>query len=205
MDDFTELFQQLETDYPRHIPLLVARLKFLDAHKSRGDLLETIVDAAESVIALISEIELAQHFGRAIDKEDHETVKLNKDLAEKKDFLVDALARQALAYADMTAPDAAEKFQEALRHLKSWIDIESSEKYAALYMEQESRAGRHGNVLKTLGKLLEKDVKDTLRPMNRLELLEKRVALLEQVGFDALAEYDKRSQMLAAPKSYCLF
>jgi tripeptidyl-peptidase-2 len=205
LDDFTELFQQLETDYPRHIPLLVARLKFLDAHKSRGDLLETIVDAAESVIALISEIELAQHFGRAIDKEDHETVKLNKDLAEKKDFLVDALARQALAYADMTAPDAAEKFQEALRHLKSWIDIESSEKYAALYMEQESRAGRHGNVLKTLGKLLEKDVKDTLRPMNRLELLEKRVALLEQVGFDALAEYDKRSQMLAAPKSYCLF
>lgn len=67
---FEELYATLEIEYPEHIPLLMADLKYLDSSKSRKDSLQKIVDAADKVLNQISEDKLALHFGKSHDKED---------------------------------------------------------------------------------------------------------------------------------------
>jgi tripeptidyl-peptidase-2 len=88
---FEELYAKLEAEYPDHLPLLVAKLKNLDAHKKRSEKLNDIVSAANAVASLISEDELALHFGRKSDSEDPKSVSERKDMKEKKNFLIEAL------------------------------------------------------------------------------------------------------------------
>jgi tripeptidyl-peptidase-2 len=204
---FEELYAKLEADYPDHLPLRMTNLKYVDAHKKRSEMLDVVVSAADAVATRISEDALALHFGRKSDTEDPESVKERKDMKEKKTFLIDALARMALAYADTRSDEAAVKFDETLKRLKAWIDIDSSDKYAALVIERETRAGRFGSVLKVLNKLISKESKDkdSIKTLSKSELYEKRAAIFEQLGFKVLVEYDMKARVIACPKAYALF
>jgi hypothetical protein len=185
----------------------MTNLKYVDAHKKRSEMLDVVVSAADAVATRISEDALALHFGRKSDTEDPESVKERKDMKEKKTFLIDALARMALAYADTRSDEAAVKFDETLKRLKAWIDIDSSDKYAALVIERETRAGRFGSVLKVLNKLISKESKDkdSIKTLSKSELYEKRAAIFEQLGFKVLFEYDMKARVIACPKAYALF
>lgn len=128
-------------------------------------------------------------------------------MKEKKGYLIEALARQALAHADSKADGSDDKFQQALKNLKDWVDIDGSDKYAALVIRREELAGRYGTVLKLVNKLLNngKELKDAIRPLSKSELFEKRQDILVTLGYSALVEYDKRTRMISFPKSYMLF
>jgi tripeptidyl-peptidase-2 len=204
---FEELYAKLEAEYPDHLPLRMANLKYVDAHKKRSEMLETVVSAADAVVSRISEDALALHFGRKSDTEDPEAVKERKDMKEKKMFLIEALARMALAYADTKSEDATAKFDATLKTLKAWVDIDSSDKYAALVIERETRSGRFGSVLKVLNKLISNTAKekDSIKVLSKSELYEKRAAILKKLGFDILVEYDMKNRVIACPKAYALF
>lgn len=126
-------------------------------------------------------------------------------MKERKGFLTEALARMALAYADMKAADSNDKFEDTLKKLKEWAEIDSSDKYAALVIERETRAGRLGAALKVLNKLIGKEVKDAIKPITKAELYEKRVQIFEQLGYSILVGYDKSTRVISCPKSYRLF
>jgi hypothetical protein len=171
-------------------------------------MLEKLVAAADKVIAQISEDELALHFGKKLDKEDPEKVKLNKEMEKKKGFLIEALARKGLALAEMEAEDAAAKFDDVLSRLKAWVDIDANCKHAALALERDCRAGRHGAALKKINKLLSKPGKESnggVKTLTKSELFEKRYEIFEKLGYGALASRDKAMRLVASPKDYPLF
>ena len=127
-------------------------------------------------------------------------------MKEKKSFLIEALVRQAMVYAEMKTDEAAQKFDATLERLKSWVDIEGSDKYASLVIFCECRAERYGNALKLINKLVGKEMKDdAIRPLTKSGLLEKRAQIFEKLGYSILVEYDKSTRIVACPKSYALF
>jgi tripeptidyl-peptidase-2 len=204
---FEEIYAELEKEYPSHVPLLLANVKYLDGLKTRLDCLPQIVEAADKVIVQISEDELALHFGKKQDKEDPEKVKRNKEMEKKKSQLIEALVRKAHAFAEMKTEEAQKKFQETLDKLKDWADIDANGKYAALGIERDCRGGRHGAALKRINKLLTKNGKDSggVKPMSKADLLEKRAAIFKELGYDALVKRDQAMKLVAAPKDYKLF
>lgn len=204
---FEELYDRLQEEYPNHVPLLLSKLKYLDGHKDRMNNLETIILAADTIVGEISEEELALHFGKKLDKEDPEQVKLNKEMEKKKNYLVEALVRKAYALADSKADGAPERFMDTLSRLKSWVDIDSNGKYAALGLERDCRTGRQGAALKRINKLLSKIGKDTggVKPMTKADLLEKRSAIFQDLGYEVLYKRDRAMKVVATPSDYKLF
>jgi tripeptidyl-peptidase-2 len=206
--DFDKMYDELVKEYPHHIPLLQAKLKYLDGLKGREEALPKIVDAANAVLAEISEDELALHYGKKLDKEDIEQVKKNKEMEKRKSALTETLARQAFAYSEMTTDDAATMFTTTLNKMKAWIDIDSNGKYAGLAIERDIRAGRYGLALKRVNKLLGKlSGKDTggVKPMSRADLIEKRVAIFKKLGYEGLVKREGAMKLVASPASYALF
>jgi hypothetical protein len=186
-------------------------------------------------VGLINEDELALHFGRKSDSEDSAAVRVRKkfwlplimnkskltqlpcfspmfkqdrnEMKEKKSILTEALARMAMAYADIKTEEAKPKFDETLKKLKAWVDLDSTSKYTPLVLEREERAGRYGIVLKLISKLLSKEVKekDFVKPLSKRDLLEKRAIILGTLGYSILVEHDKKTRVIACPKAYALF
>jgi tripeptidyl-peptidase-2 len=79
---FETLFNNLATEYPGHLPLLMTKLQYLDSQESKksdkrsGEQLVQIVAAADAVISLIDQDSLSRHFGRKSDPEDPAAVKV---------------------------------------------------------------------------------------------------------------------------------
>jgi hypothetical protein len=134
---------------------------------------------------------------------------IREEVKEKKNCLIEALVRMALAYAESKSDDADAKFDETLKRLKVWADIEASTgKYAALNIEKEMRAGRYGLALKQINKLLAKEIKEKdgmIQPLSRADLWEKRAAIMAKLGYTALAEYDARARVIACPMGFAPF
>jgi tripeptidyl-peptidase-2 len=206
---FETTYSELWKQYPNHIPLLMANLKYLDDSKKRSESLEKIVDAADRVIAQISEDELALHFGKKVDKEDPKKAKQNKDLEKKKQQFLEALVRKALCFAEMMDREGAgQQFEETLGKLKEWVDIDANGKYAALAIERDSRLKRYGLVLKRINKLISKsNGKETggVKPFSKADLLEKRCEILKTLGYSALAKRDEAMKLRAKPQDFMLF
>jgi len=209
---FDELYTKLVADYPDHLPLLMAKLKHLDEDKKRDEMLSKVIEAADAVIQKIDRDELALHFGRKSDSDDPAAVKVRTEMKDKKQFLIDALARRALAHIDSSLKDDDDdgvnvaKFRDTLTNLKDWIDIDGNDKYATLVLRRDELGGRYGMMLKLLNKLLTgKEVKDAVQPLSRSDLYKKRVEVLKKLGYDALVEYDTRNRIVSSPKAWMLF
>lgn len=128
-------------------------------------------------------------------------------MKEKKTFLIETYVRMAMAYDDMKMDGAKTKFDDALKSLKAWADIDGSDKYAALVIQRETREERYGNALKSVNKLLAKDgtKDDAIKPLSRSNLYEKKIELLEKLGYSILVEHEKANCVISCPKSYALF
>jgi tripeptidyl-peptidase-2 len=206
--EFETLYHELANEYPKHIPLLMANLKYVDSLKPRDEALSRVIAAADAVLTEISQDELALHFGRKLDKDDPEKVKANKEMEKQKNALCETLARLALAYLEITTEEAETNFNKTLGILKEWADIDANGKYAFLAIQRDCRAGRHGLALKRINKLLSKaNGKDTggVKPMSRADLLEARAKTFETLGYHALAKRDKDNRLVASPAAYRLF
>jgi tripeptidyl-peptidase-2 len=77
---FDELYKSFEEMYPDYLPLLLARLKYIDTEENRAEVAPQVVEASDKVIGEISEDELALHFGKNYDKEDPVSCKVHYDL-----------------------------------------------------------------------------------------------------------------------------
>jgi tripeptidyl-peptidase-2 len=206
---FDKLYENLVKEYPDHLPLLMVRLRHLAASQpSTPESLSEIVKAAEAVISHISEDELALNLGRKLDDTDANAVKVRDEVKEKKTFLVEALCRMALAYAEMDTPNSPDvgKFDQVVKRLKSWVDMDNS-KYAAVSIAKERRAGNYGLAIKIIHKLLSKEIKDKdlIQSFTKSELMDMRIDLLEKLGYSKLVEFERKNRAIACPKFYSSF
>lgn len=126
-------------------------------------------------------------------------------MEQKKNILIEALARKARACADMGDSIG---FDACLKELNKWIDIDKDKKYSVLTIEREKRAGRHGSVLKLLNILLKnkgEDTKGGIRPFSEADLLAERAEIFQHLEYTELVEHDRKWRLISAPKKFALF
>lgn len=125
-------------------------------------------------------------------------------MTEKKSFLIEALARKAHAHVG-----DEDKFNDTLKVLSKWEDIEKNKKYAVLSIEKYKTAKRFGLILKLLNSLLEKngdDTKDGIYPMKKDEIIKERSKVLKSLNYTELAERDDSwTRASSALKDFALF
>jgi len=218
---FKELYNKvLETtsEDRAKLLLLMVGLKHEDNERWREKRLNDVIDAADKIVDLIDENELILHYGVTgyYDKEDAKACKDRKDRDEKKNILIEALARKARAFADLEKSgshssdekNATSSFDDTIKDIKRWVDIDSNLKYAVLVLERERRAERPGAVLKLLEKLLKNNGDDTkggICPLTKSALLERRAAVFKELGYTHLVEHDNLWKLLSSPKDFALF
>jgi hypothetical protein len=126
-------------------------------------------------------------------------------MEQKKDILVEALARKARACADMGDSSG---FDACLKELNKWIDIDKAKKYSVLTIEREKRAGHHGSALKLLNTLLKNKGEDTnggIRPFSEADLFAERSEIFQHLEYNELVEHNKKWQLISVPKMFALF
>lgn len=204
---FEEFFDEFTKEYPKHLPLIMAKLRYLDMHPKRKEKLTQVIDCANDVLSEISEDDLSTFFGRKTDPDDPKANKLKKEMKETKSFLIEAMARSAMAHLEMSADDATEKFDQLLTRMKAWVDIEAEKQYLHLYLEREKQAGRYGSVVKAINKIISKEIKekDFLYPTSKAKLMEERAEALYKLGYKELMDRDQMIRVVSCPRSYALF
>jgi hypothetical protein len=98
---FEELFAKLAAEYLGHIPLLMIKLKYLDGHAKRMDMLAGIIAAANEIVSGIDEDELARTLGRELDSEDGYAVQVgltvqNRNLSDSAHTLLTVVWQPSL-------------------------------------------------------------------------------------------------------------
>ncbi len=206
---FDRVAGEVLAEFPNHLPVLMEQLKRADGADREKDL-QAVVAAADRVLAQIDEEKLAAHFGVKQDPDDKEAAKVHKEMEKQKGFLVDALHRKARALFDIAgqpdagehgpsarasgAKDAADRFEAAFAELEKWTTTTTGE-YLTLHIDREVRQGRPGSALKLLSSKLADSKHDQ-------KLYEKRVQLLEKLGWPHWRQYEENWQLLRFPAAY---
>jgi len=211
---FEEVYEMFLAEYPDHIPLLMTGLKFYEHKDRRDESLSKIIDAANAIIKLVDESDLALHFGTIHDNDDPDGCKERKEMEEKRVFLKEALARKTRAVGDsMVGDDLKEKndavYAAALKHLKRWEKVDASNtKLAALVIQKFGKEQRLGSQLKLINELLKNNGNDTkggICPMSKIDLLEKRTEVLKNLHYSHLVQRNEKWKAISSPKDYSLF
>ena len=101
IEKFDETYKPLAAKYPNHLPLLEAKLKWLDGQSKMPDdtRRELVVQLATEIEAAIDTAAMAASLGIKADPDDVQTNKERKELEKMKDTLIDALCRKSCALA----------------------------------------------------------------------------------------------------------
>jgi hypothetical protein len=85
-------------------------------------------------------------------------------------------------------------FEQAFAELQKWVDT-TTDDYLMLHIDREAHHGRLGGALK----LLNKKIADS-KPEK--ELFEKRIKLLDRLGWPQWKQYEERWMLLRFPAAY---
>jgi tripeptidyl-peptidase-2 len=204
---FDKLASEILAEYPNHLPVLLEKLKRADG-EDREEHLPEVVAAADAIIAEIDQEALAAHYGRKLDEDDKDAKKVRKEMDEKKAALVEALHRKAKALFDMSgaeagrpvtdaAADERKAFEAAFAELEKWVDT-TDEAYLDLHIDRAIARGELGEALKLVnGKIAD-------NPPSK-DLCEQRIEILEALGWQSWAGYEREWLLLRFPVEYPLF
>nr|XP_054771091.1 tripeptidyl-peptidase 2-like [Lytechinus pictus] len=94
-----DLYKELAEQYPTHLPLYVAQLNKKENQKERSKNLQDIVEAANQVISLIDQSELAIFVAIKNDTRP-DAVSIKQEMEKQKHHLISALCLKGVAVAD---------------------------------------------------------------------------------------------------------
>ncbi|MCH7870153.1 MAG: S8 family serine peptidase [Planctomycetes bacterium] len=214
-ETFEMLAEEILAEHPDHLPVFVARLKRLDDQK-RDEHLPAVVQAAGAVLKRIDTAALAAHYGVNLDSDDADAIELREEMDVAKAILVDTLYRKgrALAFtldggeagsgrtkeaaakadADEETDGLIAEFERTFAELRKWVDT-TDDKYVLLHIRREKRHGRLGNAIELLNRHL-------AQAKPRKMLFEKRIKLLNELGWAHWRDYEKKWLLLRMPKEY---
>ncbi|XP_042510355.1 tripeptidyl-peptidase 2 [Macadamia integrifolia] len=228
--EWKQLCNSLKDQYPKYTPLLAKILESLvsqsnDAYKIHFN--EEVIDAANDVIDSIDKDELAKYFSVNSDPEDDEGEKIKKKMEVTRDQLVEALYQKGLALTEIEhcrgkkvpagttastedsdgtvkefeagSGNQPDLFEENFKELMRWVDVKSS-KYRKLLVVRERHAGRLGTSLKVLNEMIQDDGEPSKKKLYDLKL-----SLLDEIGWDHVASYERQWMHVRFPASLPLF
>ncbi|XP_031281076.1 tripeptidyl-peptidase 2 isoform X1 [Pistacia vera] len=229
--EWKKLSASLKSEYPKYIPLLAKILEGLLSQSNVGDKIrskEEVIEAANEVIDSVDQDELAKFFSQKSDPEDEEAEKIKKKMETARDQLAEALYQKGLALAeieslkgdkasvadanegtkdvdktgDQSAPVSGgqpDLFEDNFKELKKWVDVKSS-KYGNLFVLRERRLGRLGTALKVLSEMIQDDAEPPKK-----KLYELKISLLDEMGWNHVAAYERLWMHVRFPPSLPLF
>jgi tripeptidyl-peptidase-2 len=211
-------------DKKKQLELLELQLNVLAEKKpSNSAHLNSVVEAANAVINAVDRAELAQHYGRALDKEDSVAQKARKQQEKAKESLLHGLIAKANAEMQLiqgdeshnwaeSGPNSPEKalyhekitrFQETLREISAWSENSSTKKKLFwLHAFNEELQQNYGKLLKNLSGEIAAAESAQIK-----QLLEKRIGLLRELGsaYRHLAAAEEQANRVRFPLDYTLF
>jgi hypothetical protein len=191
-DAFHDMHAQVADEYPANLELATAKLHHLDAAVD-DDTRAAVVEQADAVIALIDADKLATALGRQADTDDAAKVKSREAETSKRDVLVDALNRKALACTNLGQLDTVDA---VAREIRQWDKMESNEKLLKLNLAIHASKGHWGKIVKVADKQFLKADSAT-----RKVLLDTQRNAFEQLGWGHIAEYERKWEMIRSPPS----
>ncbi|MEO2010582.1 MAG: S8 family serine peptidase [Pirellulaceae bacterium] len=186
------------------LAVAVQHLHALDREENRKKQLAKVVTAADKVIDMIEQDEVAMHFGRRIDTGDAAAVKERKAFEKQRSHLIDALYRKGRALAYMELPEVIAKkpiadleehekrFEANYTLLSQWVDPTEKDHFL-LAVRRHRRKGELGAALV----LLQKQMK--LTPANYWHYKKQRDMMVE-LGWSQLAKRATSNLMVRFPE-----
>ncbi|TYZ58696.1 hypothetical protein PybrP1_007836 [[Pythium] brassicae (nom. inval.)] len=200
---FAAAWQRLADQHPTHLPVVQAKLHHVDAESERLSALDDVVVAADAVLALVDQDELARFFGTRSVPGDQPAAqkKLQKDKSATKEILVDALSRKARALGDAGKWD---EFLAAFAALQKWADADAS---AFLHVDllHDRHHGALGLALQRLRKVADLDAAEKDKIVGEDKLRKELLAALDALQWTHWSAAEEQWQRRRSPASYRRF
>ncbi|EGZ07893.1 hypothetical protein PHYSODRAFT_565047 [Phytophthora sojae] len=200
---FLPAWQRLVGQFPNHLPAMQAKLHHFDAEASRPSQLEEVIKAADAVLALIKQNELALFFGTRSVPGDQLAAekKLRKEKEKEKAILADALARKARALGDSAQWD---DFLIAYTNLQKWDDVETNA-YLHVALLHDRHLSAFGLALQRLRKVQDLEQADKTKIISDEKLATEIANTLDALEWKHWATHETQWERRRAPTSYRIF
>ncbi|KAG7388999.1 tripeptidyl-peptidase II Tpp2 [Phytophthora pseudosyringae] len=200
---FLPAWQRLVDQFPNHLPAMQAKLHHFDFEADRSTQLAEVVEAADAVLALIKQDELALFFGtRSVPGEQPAAEKkLRKEKEREKSILSDALGRKARALGDSAQ---WEDFLLAYADLQKWEDVEASA-YLHVSLLHDRHFSAFGLALQRLRKVQDMEQADKTKIISDATLATEVASTLDALSWKHWATYEAQWERRRAPTSYRIF
>ncbi|KAJ0397766.1 hypothetical protein ATCC90586_005154 [Pythium insidiosum] len=201
--EFTKAYERLVEQFPNHLPVIQAKLHHVDNEKDRTSQLAQVVEAADAVLALIQQDQLAIFFGtRSVAGEQpHAQKKLQKEKDSEKEILIDALARKARALGDSGDWDA---FLSTYEVLQKWADVETP-KFLHVALLHDQHRSTPGLTLQRLRKVAGLEDSEQSKIISEDALKKKMYSSLNALSLSHWVAAEQSRDRLKAPRSYRKF
>uniref|UniRef100_M4BCP7 Tripeptidyl-peptidase II n=1 Tax=Hyaloperonospora arabidopsidis (strain Emoy2) TaxID=559515 RepID=M4BCP7_HYAAE len=201
---FLAAWQRLVDQFPDHLPALQAKLHHFDTEASRLAHLEEVIEAADSVLALIKQDELALFFGTRNVPGDRPALEkqVRKEKEKEKEILVDALARKARALGDTAK--LWDDFLMAYAELQKWVDVEAST-YLHVALLHDRHFGAFGLALQRLRKVKDLTRSEMVKIISDEKLAFEIASTLNALKWTHWANYETQWERRRFPSSYRKF
>lgn len=194
---FDTLSAEILAEKPGHLAVLVKQME--REAKLEKDA-EIVLGAANAVLAEIDSDAVAAYFGRNRDKEsDDFDTELDERMTEQKAAIVSARRQIATTLGEQATQEdegSVEAFEESLADLAEWDSIDGEDNFD-LRLRRHTLHGRHGEALAMLAEKFEEEPKR--------EDYEKRIEMLETLGWKEWADHERAMLMVRYPKQTPIF
>ncbi|KAK1942457.1 Tripeptidyl-peptidase 2 [Phytophthora citrophthora] len=200
---FLPAWQRLVDQFPNYLPAMQVKLQHFDFEASRSTQLAEVIEAADAVLALIKQDELALFFGTRSVPGDQPAAekKLRKEKEKEKAILADALARKARALGDSAQWD---DFLLAYADLQKWEDVETAT-YLHVSLLHERHFDAFGLALQRLRKVLELEQAEKTKIISDEKLTSEITSILDSLAWNHWSKYETQWERRHAPTSYRIF
>ncbi|GAB9472418.1 Tripeptidyl-peptidase 2 [Globisporangium polare] len=203
--EFLPAWQRLSAQYPTHLGVVQAKLHHLDADSERLNSLDEVVAAADDVLNLIKQDELALYFGTRSVPGDQPAAqkKLQKEKEKEKEILVDALNRKARAVGD--AQDKWDEFAQTFATLQKWADVETNA-FLLVNLLQDRHNDVPGLALQRLRKVVDLDAAEKEKiGVNDAKVQKELLATLDTLEWTHWSKAEQQWHRRRTPASYRKF
>ena len=193
---FDTLVAEILSEDPENFDVAIKQME----RAAEGDDHEATIERAQAVIDRIDTDAIASYEGRNHDKDaDDFDEELAEQMKDDKSSLVDALTTIAKARGELAEADdesSIDAFEDAIADIKVWSSIDDDDAFE-FDLKRETLHDRQGKALALLTERIgDEPSKD---------LYEQRIELLETLGWDEWAEYERTQMLVRYPKHNTLF
>jgi tripeptidyl-peptidase-2 len=222
------LITRLETENPNHIPThrahldaIFKKLEGMDSNtQERVDLARSVIQVADRIIGLISESDLAIHFGLYRDNTTAKEKEHSKLKDQEKDALIYAYTCKSAALKDLlilSEPmelslmenESFEEFKKSITTLNQWLGEKSflNARYLIAWTWDQQKKGNYALALKQVSKFLKESRKtvdtEDVKLWKKVHSL--KIELYSNLNWSLWSRYEQKWAFTKFPQTFAHF